>query len=58
MNSVKIDYILSVKANLPSIFLNRTLWATAEIAMQYGESKDYIGNLEKQNKIIEVANDY
>jgi hypothetical protein len=28
------------------------LWATKEIAMSYGESSDYIGNLEKQNKII------
>lgn len=28
------------------------LWATKEIAMLHGESSDYIGNLEKQNKII------
>lgn len=29
------------------------LWATTEIAVQYGESNDYIGNLEKQHKFIE-----
>lgn len=28
------------------------LWATNEIAVSYGESSDYIGNLEKQDKII------
>ncbi len=28
------------------------LWATTEIAIKYGESDKYIGNLEKQNKII------
>lgn len=28
------------------------LWATKEIAMKYGESSSYVGNLEKQNKII------
>lgn len=27
------------------------LWATKEIAISYGESSDYIGNLEKSNKI-------
>jgi len=27
------------------------LWATTSIAMSYGESSDYIGNLEKQDKI-------
>lgn len=28
------------------------LWATTEIAKKYGESENYIGNLEKGNKII------
>lgn len=28
------------------------LWATKEIAMKYGENCDYIGNLEKQGKLI------
>lgn len=27
------------------------LWATTEIVMQHGENSNYIGNLEKQNKI-------
>lgn len=27
------------------------LWATTDIAVQYGESLDYIGNLEKGNRI-------
>lgn len=26
------------------------LWATAEVAMKYGEGPEYIGNLEKKNK--------
>ena len=29
------------------------LWGTTEIAVSYGESANYIGNLEKQHKIIE-----
>ena len=28
------------------------LWATTEIAMKYGEGADYIGNLEKSDKIL------
>lgn len=27
------------------------LWATTEIAIQYGEDESYIGNLEKSNKV-------
>jgi len=30
------------------------LWATTAIAMKYGEGPEYIGNLEKQDKIISV----
>lgn len=30
----------------------RPLWATKEVAIRYGESEDYIGNLEKGNRII------
>ena len=29
------------------------LWATTEVAIKYGENKNYIGNLEKQHKIID-----
>jgi hypothetical protein len=29
------------------------LWATREIAISYGEGPDYVGNLEKGNKIIQ-----
>lgn len=29
------------------------LWATTEIAVKYGESEEYIGNLEKQHKVIQ-----
>lgn len=34
----------------------RPLWSTKEIAIKYGEDKNYIGNLEKSNK-IEITQD-